>query len=151
MQIEVIISLWALLGMVATVYAIYVEHKKKKNPKEKLFCDISNKINCGALTSDYSRLLKMAFNLNDAHLFNIPNTYLGGLFYFAVFLYPLPLLTYIPFREFLFFIASTLSIALSVCLACILYFKLKEVCPVCVTTYVINAAIFYCAVCEFFY
>lgn len=146
MDSDLVISLFGLFGLCVSLFAIYVEYKKTKNNNYVSVCDINNRVNCSkVLTSKYSRLTKLLFGLPDNHVMNIPNTYYGVLFYLAVFVYPLPLLTYIPFREILFFCASVGSMILSLFLAFILYYVLDDFCIVCVTTYFINLVIFYYA------
>lgn len=135
------LSIFAFLGIVASLYAINVESSASK-PKYKAICDIGDNMSCTrVLTSKYARLAQHHFNLKEDSIFNVPNTYYGLLFYVAVLLYSQFPFTLIPFREHLLLSASSFSILFSFYLAYILYAKLKDLCLVCVTTYFINIGI----------
>ena len=142
------ITLTGIIGFIVTAYAISVERKSRSNPKYVALCDISNSMSCSrVLTSEYSKLTGRLFGLKADHPLNLPNTYFGLIFYSAVIIYPY---VFIPYRELLFFLATSLSMMMCVYLAYILYFKLNDFCVVCVTTYVINAVLFYYAINECF-
>ena len=135
-----LITIAGICGVIVTLYSIYVE--KTANSGKKAMCDMSENASCTVvLTSPYARLMKMAFNLPRNSIFNQPNTYYGLLFYVAVILYGVYPFTLIPFREYLLMGASIMSMGFCVVLAYILYFKLKNFCAVCVTSWVINAVI----------
>jgi vitamin-K-epoxide reductase (warfarin-sensitive) len=141
------IALLGVLGVLATLYAISVE--KNNDAKQKALCDINEHMSCSrVLKSPYARMVGMIFGLNKNHPLNVPNTYYGLLFYVAIILYSFYPFTLIPFREVMLLFAASGSILASFGLACILYFKLKDFCVVCVTTYVINGLIFWCALYE---
>ena len=134
------LTVYALIGIIITIYAFYVEYKAKKNIK--VMCDINDKISCSkALTSDYSRLIPMLFKLDKTHPLNLPNTIFGFIFYTAVLLYNTFPFDYIPFRSYLLLIASSLSIIVSLILGYILIFKLRTFCGICVATYIVNTLI----------
>jgi vitamin-K-epoxide reductase (warfarin-sensitive) len=138
------ITIWGLIGFLATSYAIYVAKKSKSN--EPVMCDINDWVSCTkVLKSDYAYLCKMYLGVSDDSPFNVPNTYYGLLLYIAIMIYPMYPFTLIPFRETLLLIASTGSMLLSFFLAFILKYKLNNLCIICVFTYVVNAAIFYLA------
>ena len=145
-----IISLFGIAGILASLYAIYVEkmandysHGPRIGKKKYVaLCDIGEGMSCSrVLTSDYAKLTSFVFRLSKDHPLNLPNTYFGLMFYIAIVLYPMYPFTIIPYREWLLFGASLGSIAASCALAWILYFKLHDFCFVCATTYVINAGI----------
>ncbi|AYV81228.1 MAG: putative vitamin K epoxide reductase complex subunit 1 [Harvfovirus sp.] len=139
------ISLLGLAGIIISSYAVYVE--KNAHLKKKFLCDINENMSCSRiLTSDYSKMVEMIFKLKPKHPLNLPNTYYGILFYIIVTLYPH--FQMIPFREYLFFTGSLLSMLASITLICILIFKLKELCIVCLATHLINMCIFYLALKE---
>lgn len=129
-----------LFGIIVTSYAIYIERQKKGH---RAMCDVSENISCTrVLKSPYARMMGLIFNLKNDHVLNLPNTYFGILFYFAIIIYNF---IYIPYQELLLVTASFLSLCASFGLAYILYYKLQDFCIVCVTTYFINVAIFYYA------
>lgn len=90
----------------------------------------------------------MVFQLHKNHKFNIPNTYLGVLFYLSVILYNFFPFNLIPFKEYMLLIGSVLSLMLCIILAYIMYFKLSKYCLVCFITYFVNGYIFYFALKE---
>lgn len=140
------LQIFALLGLIVSFYAVYVEKKADYSS----FCDFGEGFSCSAvLTSEYSRLIGMAFNLDRHHPMNIPNTYYGILFYLAVFLYPLYPFTLVPFRRTLLLLASISSMALCFVLAYILKYILHDVCIVCISSWIVNFAIFVLSVGEF--
>jgi vitamin-K-epoxide reductase (warfarin-sensitive) len=140
------ITLLGCIGVIACAYAINVEMNMKKNKKYVAFCDVGQSMSCSrVLVSEYSKMGKLLFNLDPDHPLNVPNTYYGFLFYCAVILYNVYPFTLIPCRQYLLLFASIISNMSSVCLAYILYFKLKTACLVCVATYIINAFLLYFA------
>lgn len=142
------IFILGILGILASLYAIYVE-KRFPDKNYRASCDIGPNASCTfVLSSEYAHLAKMWFKLDRKSMFNVPNTYYGFLFYVAVTLYSVYPFTLIPLREFLLFGASCLSILMSIVLAWILMFRLKNFCAICVTTYVINVALMYYAYAE---
>ena len=135
------ITMLGLLGINVSYYAIKVEHNARLTGKNNSMCDFNDKASCSrVLTSEYSRIF-----------FNVPNTWFGFLFYLAVCIYPMWPFILIPYREMLFFMASTFSIMFSGYLAFVLYFKLQDVCVVCIASWIINAMIFYHSYYELFY
>lgn len=150
--IDSIILLFGMLGLLASLYAIHVERKARKEGPGKAACDINNRMSCSSvLTSKYAKMTGLVFSLKENHPLNVPNTYFGVLFYLAIIIYPMFPFTMIPFREVLLFGATLFSVCFSFLLAYILYFKLNDFCIVCVTTYIINAVLFFCAYRELFH
>ena len=142
------ISILGFVGVIVTSYAIYVE-KYALTQNFRAICDINSKASCSVvLTSRYARLAKLWLKLPNDSKFNLPNTYYGLLFYIAVILYPIYPFTLVPFREVLLLIAAIMSVMMCVVLGWILYYKLKNFCAVCVTTYIINMSILIISVFE---
>jgi vitamin-K-epoxide reductase (warfarin-sensitive) len=136
------ITILGICGIIASLYAVYVEQQAKGKKKYVALCDINNNMSCSrVLTSEYAKLGRLFFGLKEDHILNVPNTYYGLLFYVGVTLYAFYPFTLIPFREYLLFSASVGSIAASCTLAYILAFILHDVCLVCVTTYILNILI----------
>eukprot|EP01127_Copromyxa_protea_P015156 TRINITY_DN4316_c0_g1_i2.p1 TRINITY_DN4316_c0_g1~~TRINITY_DN4316_c0_g1_i2.p1 ORF type:complete len:187 (-),score=19.05 TRINITY_DN4316_c0_g1_i2:23-583(-) len=139
-------QLWALVGVLVSLYSIYVELHASQEDDFVAFCDITPSVSCSkVLTSPYAKMVGYVYDLPEDHSLNVPNTYLGLLFYSAVILYSIPPFTRVPHRELLFFSASCLSLVLCLVLGYILYAILEDLCLVCLTSYLVNISIFICA------
>jgi len=137
----------SLFGLVVTLYTIYVEKMHRTNTKYVAICDINKKFSCTrVLETDYAKMAGKVFNLSSGSMFNVPNTYYGVLFYLAVAAYTIYPFTLIPYREYLLLVASIASLCVSAVLGYIMHYKLGFYCIVCIITYFVNAAIFYCAI-----
>jgi vitamin-K-epoxide reductase (warfarin-sensitive) len=119
----------AAIGFCISLYAYLTEKKIKEDPNYKAACDLSDTVSCTKpMKSEY------------ANLFYFSNSFLAMLYYISIavlsFLQlPLPLLI------------ITIAGALFSCfLAYILYFKIKALCLVCTSLYVINALLLILAV-----
>lgn len=133
------IAFWGFLGLLTSVYAIYVE----KRATSKAYCDIKEGMSCSrVLKSRYAKMLGLTFGLGPKHPLNISNAHFGLLFYCLVVLYPF---VFVPFKEGFLLAASTGAMLASCGLAYILMVKLHDLCLVCVATYAWNAAIWICA------
>ncbi len=118
---EAIIEILGLLGFVVSYYSLYVEKRFAEDKDYKPICDINDTISCSkAFTSKYGKFA------------GIPNPYLGLVFYLAVFL-----LVANGFAMLVFWL-SVLSVAGSLYLAYLQYFKVKTFCLVCTSLYAIN-------------
>jgi vitamin-K-epoxide reductase (warfarin-sensitive) len=115
------ITVLAVCGGALSLYMFMVERAFEKNAGYKAVCDISDKISCtAALKSRYGKP------------FGISNALLGVLFY--------PTLLLLQFYGFttLIFYASLAAVLASCGLAFVLYFKIKVICLVCTSIYLIN-------------
>lgn len=122
--IKMLIEIIAIIGILVSIYGLYIEKRKNRDRSYKPICDISRSVNCTrALTSSFGK-----------H-FGIPNTVFGIFFYLLIII--LNLYNF----KFIVFLLGILGAAFSVYLACILYFKIKDLCLVCTSAYAINAAI----------
>lgn len=131
-----------IFGIIVSLYALYIEVRKEHDPSYKAACDIGENISCSkVLTSKYGRGFGfVSLLLGNEHFMNVRNCNLGILFYslqIIVGMLPgsLPVL--------LLLLASSVSVIGSLYLAFILFVVLKDLCLVCVTTYVINGALMY--------
>ncbi|CAF3257740.1 unnamed protein product [Rotaria sp. Silwood2] len=132
--------LLGIIGLIASVYTFYVKKQHEKNPKYRALCDLGPNASCTrVLTSKYGT----GFGITDA-LFgknskmNASNGILGTIFYTLQIIFgliPIPL-----FSKFAL-LSSILACLGSLYLACILAFVLKDLCIVCVATYIINAGL----------
>ena len=118
------VILIAFTGFLICIYAWYVDRQLIKNPSYKAICDISDAMSC-------TKTFKSAWG----KLFGFSNTILGIAFYSAI----MPL-SYLGFN-YLVFLGAVCSITFSAYLAYILYFKIKTLCLICTSIYVINIAL----------
>ena len=117
----------SFIGLLLSVYAVYIEKKITESKKYHSVCDISNKISCSkTFTSGYGKLF-----------FGISNGVVGILFYALAMI-----LTYFGFGTYVFYLASA-SVLGSIYLAYVLSFKVKTVCIVCYSIYAVNLALFF--------
>ena len=115
------IQITAFIGLLLSSYALYVEKKTNRSTSYKAACDISDKISCTkAFKSKYSKIMGLSNSL------------------FGLFVYIFILaLTFYGDGKIIFFL-STFIILGSIYLAYISYFKLKNLCVVCTSIYLIN-------------
>jgi len=112
----------AIIGIILSIYALYVEYKKSKNKNYQAACDISDNSSCTkAFLSSYGKIL------------GIPNSALGIIFYLIIIILSL----FNTYNNIIFYL-SVISFIGSLYLAYILYFKLKNFCLVCNAIYVVN-------------
>ena len=117
----ILIILCAIIGIMLSGYAFYLEKKIKEDPNYQAHCDINDRISC-------SRPIKSGYT----NIFLIPNYVLGILFYsliiaLAILHFPLLLL-----------LVALGGFAASCFFAYILFFKIKSFCIVCIGTYIVN-------------
>jgi vitamin-K-epoxide reductase (warfarin-sensitive) len=111
----------SIIGFLLSLYALYVEYKVEKEASYKAVCDINNRMSCTkAFTSKYGKIL------------GISNAYYGVVYYLIVFV-----LTFTVYSDIIFYLAILGGVG-SIYLAYILYFKLKDICVVCTSVYVVN-------------
>jgi vitamin-K-epoxide reductase (warfarin-sensitive) len=124
----------SIVGILICLYAIDIE--KSKKPKYARICDINDSMSCTiVLTSKYSHMVQLLFNLHPTHILNYSNAQYGLLFYTIILL--LQFIT-IPHHNLIFFIMATSSLIASCGLAWILYNRLHNFCMICVCMYIIN-------------
>ena len=127
-----------LLGIVLSIYALYVEVKKMQDKSFTAMCDFNAKMSCSKV---FSSKYGTGFGLVEPLLgkdsiFNIPNSIYGIAFYIFVLI--------LGFFEgkaiaWISMISCVLSCIGCVYLAYILYYILEDFCVVCVSTYGVNA------------
>lgn len=115
------IQIVAVVGLLASIYAVYVDNKANKEKEYKAVCDINDHISC-----------TKAFSSQYAKTFGISNSILGILFY-AVILG----LSFLQIPNIVLYL-SIAAVLGSLYLGYISYFKLKNFCLVCGTIYVVN-------------
>uniref|UniRef100_A0A1A9UHE2 vitamin-K-epoxide reductase (warfarin-sensitive) n=1 Tax=Glossina austeni TaxID=7395 RepID=A0A1A9UHE2_GLOAU len=134
------------IGLCLSIYATYVEVKAENNNNYKALCDLSQKVSCTAVfNTPYGKsfgLLSHLFN-DIPNRWNPPNGLLGTVYYVS-FIFS----TFFEHKT-LFKLQMTLCICsnlLTIYLAYLLYYIIRNFCVICVSIYVIN---FLC-LCEMF-
>eukprot|EP01084_Bolivina_argentea_P267706 454516_1 len=121
-----VLRVLCFIGLFLCGYALYVEHKVSVDPEYAAFCDLASWISCSKV-----------FSSPYAHMFYFPNALYGSGFYlFIMILDAMKKYTYIMY-------VSTLTFVSSLYLAYVLAFILKDMCVVCVSTYILNFVIFF--------
>jgi vitamin-K-epoxide reductase (warfarin-sensitive) len=116
------------IGLLLSLYALYVKRALANNKNYHALCDISEQVSCTkTIGSRYGSL------------FLIPNSAFGIVFYGMMML----LGAFDEMRAV--FWLSLLAVIGSVYLAYVSLFKLRIVCPVCVAVYALNAALVFLA------
>ena len=125
---------FALLGLAASAAATYVHYNLVKNPDYSSFCDISSTVSC-----------KAAYLSRFGSVAGVPVA-IGGILFFAwVVLLMWGARGNSRIKDSApayIFAGSTLALAVSLYLAYASFFILKEVCPLCVATYVAVIGVF---------
>jgi uncharacterized membrane protein/protein-disulfide isomerase len=125
---------FALLGLAASAASTYVHYHLIRNPDYHSFCDITSTISCAqAYLSRYGSIAGMPVAV-------------GGVLFFGFVL----LIAWASGRQSriedsgpaYLFATSTLALAVVLYLAYASFFVLKEVCPLCVTTYIAVIGVF---------
>lgn len=111
----------AALGFCVALYTYFVEKKFKENAQYKPVCDINDWVSC-------SRPLQSTY----ANIFYFSNAIAGMFFYGA--LVVLAALSAVK----VIFIASLVAVIASVALAYLLFFKIRALCMLCTSLYIIN-------------
>ena len=137
---------WAsVFGLLLSFYALYVEHQAVAMPGYKAACDIESLgVSCSKVfKSKYGRMMSYFGVVPNGHALDQPNAVLGIAFYGIALL--LPKMKFIPkgVRTLGMWLASCVSCASSAWLGYILVNVLHDICIVCVSTYVVNAIIFF--------
>ncbi|XP_061162462.1 vitamin K epoxide reductase complex subunit 1-like protein 1 [Saccostrea echinata] len=137
---KTVILLCCAVGTLLSVYALYVEINAEHDKNYRASCDISPSVSCSKVFK--SRWGKgfglIGLLIGDDHPLNLPNSVFGIVFYtlqIALTFSSSPVLASLQFYM------SALSNVASVYLGYILYFILKDLCVVCMSTYITNAVI----------
>ena len=145
-------------GLSVSLYAYYVKRQHDRNPNYKALCDLGPNASCTrVLTSRYDTGFGLASTLFGEHsIMNASNVKFGMGFYVFQLLagrrsnfvrYRRIFLSYrlgalaTPTMAKLAMASSIVACGGSIYLGCVLAFVLKDLCLVCVSTYIINAAL----------
>ncbi len=114
----------ALIGLAISAYGITVERTLQHDAQYKPACDISDAISCSrAFLSPYGKML------------GISNIWVSALYYCAIMI-----LTMMKLHTLTLILASA-GVAVSAVFAYILYFKIRSICPICTSLYLVNIAL----------
>jgi vitamin-K-epoxide reductase (warfarin-sensitive) len=115
------ILILALIGLLVSLYAYYVEYKIKNVPEYTAACDINDRFSCSKpILSEYGSL------------FYVSNSIAGIIYYSSILLFTL-------LNMHILVVVATSGAALVSCyLAYILYTKIKTICLVCTALYIVN-------------
>lgn len=136
-KLHMSLILLAIIGIFLSAYALYVEVLKEIDKDYQAMCDISASISCSKVfTSKYGRGFGILGELlGEDHLLNQPNSIFGMIFYCLVIIMgEIKSLKVAKFQR----VFISLSNLMSIYLAYLLYFVLKDFCIVCVSTYIVN-------------
>lgn len=118
----------AVIGFIISLYTYITEQKIKKDLAFKPFCDISDRISCTKpMLSPY------------ANIFFFSNALVGVLYYVLI-----GVLAYLNYINLIFY-AAIISCIISCFLGYLLYFKIKSLCLLCTSLYIINFLILFFA------
>ncbi|XP_071152143.1 vitamin K epoxide reductase complex subunit 1-like protein 1 [Mytilus galloprovincialis] len=138
-----VLLIFCTVGMLLSVYALYVEIHAEGDSSFKAWCDINPKMSCSKVfTSKYGKGFGLLeYIVGKTSVLNQPNSIFGMMFYI------LQIICAMTVSGSLASFALGTSIVAnfgSAYLAYILVYILDDVCVVCVSTYIVNAVILYC-------
>ncbi|CAH1799016.1 unnamed protein product [Owenia fusiformis] len=135
-------TLFNAIGIIVSLYALYIEIRKHKDPQYVAMCDLNEHMSCSrVLTSRYGTGFGFVEYLVGKNSYlNQPNCIVGAIMFFIQ----------IVLGQFDWWLAIEVNYYCSIiaCLGCfylaiVLFFILKDLCLVCISMYICNAAIFY--------
>lgn len=121
--------LLATIGLCISTYVFFLERKIRQLPEYKAVCDLSDKISC-------TKPAKSQYG----SLFYISNGTTGIFFYLLVIIFAL-------FEQRILLLTAAIAACIvSLFLAYLLYFKIKTVCLLCTSLYIVNVIILYLSI-----
>ncbi|KAI3389598.1 hypothetical protein SNEBB_009885 [Seison nebaliae] len=135
----ILANIASTIGIGLCLYTLHIKKRSKKDENYVPMCNIRDRANClTALTSEYSTgfgFLHKIVGRNSP--FNLDNAMFGLIMYSTEFLITL----FLPYTFFYFslFLASVTSSLVCIYLFYILAFKLKEICVICYSTYLLTS------------
>ena len=114
----------SILGIIISLYGIFVENKVRRDMNYHAACDVSNTISCTkSFVSPYNKLL------------GVSNIVVCLVFYVAMLIFGLM------DNATATMLLAWLGLAGTIVFAYVLYFKIKAVCLICTSMYIINIAL----------
>lgn len=115
------IIILAFIGFCISLYAYFTESKIKEDPNYHPACDINDRISCSApLKSEYS------------NIFYFSNALMGMVYYVLV-----GTLAFFDMHRIVLMFTGA-GVLITLFLAYLLYFKIKSLCIVCTSLYIVN-------------
>jgi vitamin-K-epoxide reductase (warfarin-sensitive) len=119
-----IIIILAIIGLIISIYGITVERKLQQDSQYKAACDISDTISCTRpFLSPYGKML------------GISNIWASALYYLII------LAAALLNQPQLVTVIASAGLVVTIAFAYILYFKVKSLCLICTSLYIINIAL----------
>ncbi|CAM9954911.1 unnamed protein product [Scytosiphon promiscuus] len=131
------------LGLLISLYAVYVEHKNEVDSSYSAVCDVSERVSCSkkVLMSDWGHIVSKLGLLTKGHPLDLANATLGVIYFSVVFLHDwLPLPSYCA-KAKLVFALTVPVVGTSLFLMYILYAVLQDLCLVCISIYAVNLTV----------
>lgn len=138
-----------ILGLVLSVYAIYIDYKIQVEADYVPSCDLHQHVLCSkALSSEYSRMLLHSGLVSKNSILNQLNAVYGLLFYLVAFVF-FRLSKHSSLARLGFFLLSLFALIVSGVLGFIMFNILQNLCLICVGTYITNITIFLISLLQF--
>jgi len=119
-----IIIVLAAIGLLISIYGITIERKLQENVQYKAACDLSDTISCTRpFLSAYGKML------------GISNIWASAFYYIAI------LVAAFIHMPLILLLITSAGLAATVVFAYILYFKIKSLCLICTSLYIVNIAL----------
>lgn len=131
-----------MIGILLSVYSLFVEIQAHADKNYKALCDINEQISCTRVfLSEYGRGFGLvAPVLGKDSMLNLPNPVFGVVFYLLIIGISLFMKNKTGLK--ILTVLTATSFLMSIYLASILY-KMDDTCVVCISTYVVNSALLY--------
>jgi vitamin-K-epoxide reductase (warfarin-sensitive) len=114
----------AVIGLIISIYGITIERKLQQDSQYKAACDISDNISCTRpFLSEYGKM------------FGISNIWASAMYYVAV------IVTALINMPLILLLITSAGAVVSFVFAYILYFKVKSLCLICTSLYIVNIAL----------
>ncbi len=118
------IIILATIGLIISIYGITVERKLQQDAQYKAACDISDTISCTRpFLSPYGKIL------------GISNIWASALYYLII------LAATLLNQPQLVMVITSVGLVVTIVFAYILYFKVKSLCLICTSLYIVNIAL----------
>uniref|UniRef100_A0A6U6E2H1 vitamin-K-epoxide reductase (warfarin-sensitive) n=1 Tax=Guillardia theta TaxID=55529 RepID=A0A6U6E2H1_GUITH len=143
LQQGVYISILCVLGISLTAYALHVEHMLRLNKSYKAACDVGSWASCSNVAkSAYGSGLGIISKRGPFGFLAFSNPIYGLVFYLAMLGLQAPPIFASPRARIASVVLASVSLFASAWLGYLLFAVIKEICIVCISSYVLNVLIF---------